>query len=198
MQGIAVLEALLILVIAVALLAVAVPWIYDSLQKSKDISETQAIRGQLEQCNDKLVETARTGTSNRCIFSSEKGAMTAFSDGIYYKITTQAEICSQQDWTEINKDKHIWQKCNVQDGTKQFQLKWSWPNDITIQGQNLDGEILRSNSYVADIKFNDSLDFRTLTLVVQFNFTEGQSGKIIEINRIGFDKEKAILKVEIK
>ncbi len=191
-------QAVLIFVIAVSLIALGVPWFLDTYEKSMEIGEIRTVKGQLEQCNEKLVETARTGTANQCLFSADKGEMTAESDGVYYSITTKADICDDHNWIEIDPEKHIWQKCKVVATTTNYNLKWSWPKNITIEGYNLDGEIDRNDVKIADIIFTSPVDFTTLTVLVEFEAVPGQAGKIIEINRISVQEEKVILRVIIK
>lgn len=199
MRGaVTVFQAVLIFAIAVSMIALGVPWFFDTYDKSRDIGEIQRVKNQLEQCNEKLVETARTGTANTCIFSTEKGEITAELDGIYYSITTRADVCDDHGWVEINPEKHIWQKCEIEITTRKYDLKWSWPKNITIEGYQLEGEIDREEKKIADIIFDSPVTFRTLTVLVEFESIPGQAGRIIEINRKSIEEEKVILRVNIK
>jgi hypothetical protein len=194
----AIIEYVLIFAIIIALAALGIPYALGTIQRSMELSEFQAIRNELSACNEKLVETARSGSANQCIFSVNKGLLTAQTDGIYYKLTSDLKICDAHAWTEIDEEKHIWQQCEVSDGTKTFWLKWYWPSEVTIEGQNFEGNITNEDKKIGDIKFDSPVMFMTLTVVVEFQFTPGQSGKIIEINRVGLTKDKAILSINIR
>ncbi|MFQ6056368.1 MAG: hypothetical protein ACE5J3_10360, partial [Methanosarcinales archaeon] len=139
---VSVLQVVLIFAIAVSLIILASPWVYSSLKKSFELSEFQTIRGQFELCNDKIVETARTGTKNSCVFSISKGILSIESDGIYYKLTSSAEICDEHDWVEINPDKHLWQSCFITDSMRTYQMKWSSPDEIIFQSSIGSGNII--------------------------------------------------------
>jgi hypothetical protein len=200
MRGaVSIFQAVLIFLIAVSAIGLALPWFYDNYDRSLDVGEIQTVLAQMKQCNDKLVETARTGTASTCIFSANRGDITADTDGIYYALTTRATVCDTHNWVNTNIEKHIWEKCKVFDvETTNYELKWSWPVNTSIEGYLLDGQIDRYDNKIADINFDSPLKFITLTVLVEFESTPGQTGKVVEITRKAVEEENVILKVNIK
>ena len=146
---VSVLQAVLIFAIAASLVILFLPVIFSFIQNSIDISESSSVRQQLELCNDKILETARTGTQSTCTFSIQsfgRGGISLKNDGIYYNLTSEAEICDQTDWVEITPEKHVWLKCDLQDSRKIYQLRWSSPNEIIFElGDRQTGSILEMN-----------------------------------------------------
>jgi len=138
--------AILILFIAISLSIIAVVWIIPEIERSMELSEFQIVRNQFYECNDKILETARIGSTNKCFFSANRGRLTVDTDGIYYKITTRTRVCDQHQWTEINKEKHIWQRCKVSDGERAFEMMWSFPLESEIQGWNFAGNKTKGDS----------------------------------------------------
>jgi len=96
-----------------------------SLQSSLDISEFETIKSQFEDCNRKILETARTGSINRCSFSAGRGEVVVGGDTILYKIVTNANICDESNWIKINGN--LWHMCTVYGGSRLYQLKWDSP-----------------------------------------------------------------------
>ncbi len=141
---------LLIFVIILAATGLSLPFISSSLGRSLDLSETNTITTQLGQCNDKIIDTARSGSSNRCFFSTDRGFMEAKTDGIYYKLTTSSNVCDTHDWTQINEDKHVWQKCTQGVKIWTYELRWAWYNNTAPlyefeAKQGLSGKTLEIN-----------------------------------------------------
>ncbi len=191
-------QAVLIFAIAVSLAAVAAPWAYKSVQKSLDVSEMKTIKDQMQLCNDKLVETARTGTSNKCTFSANRGKITAKIDGIYYNLASTADICDTHDWYNVNKDTHLESKCLVTQELRDYNMRWRWPKDVMMEGLGFTGEISKSGTPTDTITFEPEVSFITITVVVEFDYIEGQGGKEIEISRIALTEDKAKLNVVIR
>jgi len=123
MRGIVnvIISVVLIGIIVAALLFL----INTSLQSSLDTSEFETIKSQFEDCNRKIMETARTGSTNRCSLSAEKGEVVVGGDTILYKIVTNANICNESGWVKINEN--LWQICTVYGGSRLYQLKWDSP-----------------------------------------------------------------------
>ncbi|MCD6476956.1 MAG: hypothetical protein J7K26_02190 [Candidatus Aenigmarchaeota archaeon] len=194
-----IIQAVLIFAIATALAAFALPWAYNSLQKSLDIMEINKIKKEFEICNDKLIDTARTGTSNRCLFSVKRGGLVVEQDGIYYTIQSKSNICDEQAWTPINLEKHLWQRCDKDIKKKILKFKWYYPKDVTIQGTGFNGDIIvdQNENNAIDIKFDKNIDFITLTVVIEFEFTEGQQGNIVDISRLSITDEKTVLNIKV-
>jgi hypothetical protein len=105
------------------------------MENSLDISEFETVRNQFEDCNNKILETAKTGVTNSCSLFTEKGEIVVGGDTILYKIVTNANICDESDW--INIDENLWQMCTVYGGSKLYQLKWDSPE---ILFQSLSGK----------------------------------------------------------
>ncbi|MBU3905022.1 MAG: hypothetical protein KJ906_02660 [Nanoarchaeota archaeon] len=198
MKGaVTILQAVLIFAITLSMIVAAIPWLTTSIDNSLTMSEMGNIRDQMGLCNDKLVETARTGTSSKCLFSANRGTITAQGDGIYYALLSKGDICDNHDWAEVDKERHLESKCDVTYSTNNYNLRWRWPKDIDIQGSGFTGTIIKGSETKDNITFDSSLDFKTLTVVVNFEYIEGQVGKTLEISRNALLEDKAILGVNI-
>ncbi len=198
MKGaITVLQAVLIFAIGVSLVTVAIPWLSNTLERSLDIGEMSTIKDQMALCNDKLVETARTGTSNKCIFSSNRGSARAEKDGIYYRLITTAEICDEHSWGDVDKERHLESSCEVSSGVHTYELRWRWPSEVTMEGMSFAGNMYKEGGAKEDIDFDEQVTFRTITVIVEFDYTPGQAGKTFEISRLALQEDKAILSVNI-
>ena len=101
-----IIEAVFIVLIAISLIAIAFPFAVNTIRKTTDLSESTTVRNELEICNDKILETARTGVGNRCIFSVDKGTLIVDDDWIRYTIISQADICDQSDFTLLDEEKN--------------------------------------------------------------------------------------------
>lgn len=199
MKGaVTVFQAILIFAVAVSMAAIATPWAYATLQKSLDTSEMSTVRSQLGLCNDKLIDTARTGTSNKCTFSANRGKITAQTDGVYYTLISKAQMCDDHDWGEVDKDRHLESMCDSSYDVRTYTMRWRWPANVTMEGKEFSGAILKKEQTVNTITFDDSLTFRTVSVVVEFEYTPGQSGKTVEISRNSLSRDKAVLGVNIK
>ncbi len=196
MKGaVSILQAVLIFAITISLVAVAIPWVTTTIDASLDTSEMSNIRNQMALCNDKLVETARTGTSSKCLFSANRGTITAQEDGIYYTLLSKSDICDAHSWAEVDKERHLESKCDVTVANV-YNLRWRWPKDIQMRGSDFEGVIIKG-SETKNITFDDDLHFITISVVVRFEYDKGQSGKTIEISRNALLDDEAILGVNI-
>lgn len=198
--GVTVLQAVLIFGLVAMLAGIALPWASKSIERSMMISEIEQVKAEFELCNSKLIDTARTGTSNRCYFSAAKGSVSAQKEGLYYKIIGPSDICNRHKWFILNEEKHIWQRCSAAPGSRILELSWYYPTSLKIYGNDLTGNIIvdEDETSTREIVFADSTAvFRTLTVLVEFNFKEGQQGKSVIINRVGITEDKTILNVEI-
>ena len=199
MKGaVTVVQAVLIVMVVIALLAVLIPWVSTSLDQSSQISEIQTVNTQMGLCNEKLEETGRVGSSNTCIFSIRNGRMYAETDGIYYEVISDLDICDESEWSEIEPENHLWQRCEIVDQKTVYQAKWTWVNDTQIIGEGISGNVYRYENPISSITFNDTTTFRTLTVFIEFDFTPGQAGNIIQINRKSVEEDKITLSVDIK
>jgi len=199
MRGVVtVFEAVLLVAIGVSLLTIAIPFVYSSVINLFEVSEASNVRNQLELCNDKIIDTARTGSTNTCRFSISRGVLTAALDGIHYTLISNGNICDQHDWVNINVDKHVWQKCVVNGTQRTLEYRWAWISSITIEAQTLSGNITNKGVKISDINFLIPTDFTTLTLQAEFEYIPDQTGTIVEISRVSLTETKVILKVELK
>lgn len=107
-------------------------------QKTEDTQEFRNIKSQLETCNDKLLSSATSGSTSSCTFSANRGEISVEGDSIYYKIVTEAELCTDTDWTPLNVEKNIYQSCIISGSSRLFQMRW---NSRTILFQTIGGLI---------------------------------------------------------
>lgn len=189
-----ILQAVLIFGIAIGLLGAIIPFAYSAVQTSMEFSEIQTVKSDFAKCNDKIIETARTGLANKCLFNAERGKIRIEKDGIYYNLTGSKDICSSHSWTEIDAKRHVWQSCEASDDKRIFGLRWHYPTQVRIEGK-LEGNVT-SEEVLKPIKFNETIMFRTLTVVMEFESQLGAYGKFLEIARKVLTEEKAVLGVK--
>jgi len=188
--------AIIILFIVISLSIIAVVWIIPEIERSMELSEFQIIRNQFYECNNKILETARIGSTNKCFFSAGKGSLTVDTGGIHYKITTRTKICDQHQWVQINEEKHMWQRCEVSDGERTFEMMWSFPLESKIEGLNFAGNKLKDDPILmGTITFDSPLNF--ITYYIEFQSTSGESGNIVEVSRVDVRMDKIILKIRL-
>lgn len=133
-----ILEAILLLLIAAAFAYLAFPSAQDTIQGSQQQYFANVVRGELEKCNDKLLETSRTGSGNVCIFSQE---VTVDSSRISFIVSSESKLCDEHQLTLINTEKSIWQRCNVDD---MYTLETVWMSGfITFKVNGITGKELR-------------------------------------------------------
>ena len=125
-----VIQAIMILLVTVSLVALAFPWVSGSLDESIDIYEVGNIKTQFEACSDRILETARTGTVNRCIFNIERGTLVSSENSLTYRIASNAKICDPHPLIEIDERKHIWQNCSFSNGLNNFEMHWMFPSYV--------------------------------------------------------------------
>ena len=162
-----------------------------------DISEIDSIKPQFDDCNEKILETARTGTTNKCIFSIKRGIIEGKKEGIEYKLLSTAPICDQHNLVEIDERTHLWQACNVSAGNRIYSLLWYFPLQLKINGTGVGGNQMKGQAVAAQINFNNPIVFKTLTLYAGFEYTPGEAGDIIEINRVNITETNVTLKIKI-
>lgn len=200
MKGVSVvIQAVLIFGIIAVTAAAAFPWANNYIQRSMDLLEINKVKDEFSLCNDKLVETARTGTANKCYFTANRGNINAQEDGLYYRIISNANICDEHWWTNINPKAHLWQKCDRDISKKILEYKWYYPKDINITGQEFYGNIIVDEDAPPELQiyFDSEITFMTLSVIIEFDFTEGQSGNLLEIGRVSIDETKTVLNVKL-
>ena len=203
MKGVAV-TFMFIMIITVSLISILVGWTVMNTFSFFEANEINSVKKELANCNDKIIETARTGLTNKCIFPIDRGELRVSKDGLNYTIISSAAICDEHPLVLIDEEKHIWQQCYVSGKNRILQLFWMYPSEIEIEGQNLSGNVTTGNSNVGNINFNNPTSFRTLTLFIQFEI-QGQegvevvskTGKTIVISRVGLTAEEVTLSINV-
>ena len=59
---------MLIVIITALLTSILVVWAVMNTTGFFEVNEMNIVKDQFRDCNDKIIETARTGMSNKCIF----------------------------------------------------------------------------------------------------------------------------------
>ncbi len=193
-------QAVLITAVAFSLIFFAIPFAITSFSNAQDSSEAATIKQQFVRCGEKILETARTGSSNKCIYSINRGIIFGDVDGIHYKLTSSANLCSQSDWIQIDEENHVWQRCNVSRSQRTFETRWAFPSVLTVQMESLSGNFLRINTpdtISAPIIFNTPFNFTTLSLFANFIYTPGESGNDIQISRVSVTTDSVTLALKI-
>jgi len=198
MKGVStLLIAILLMVIVVSVMIIAMPWAGEKIQESTDITEVKSIKSQFDYCNDMIIETARTGSTNKCIFSVSKGRITGTREGINYGVVTSAKICDQQEWVQIDEKRHVWQNCDVSGSDRIFDMRWKFPSELEVQGQGMVGNQFRGDYFLGNINFGGPINFTTLTLYILFEYGEGEAGNIVEISRVDVNPYNITLSIKI-
>lgn len=183
-----VIQALLILAIAAGLAITVVPWIYHTINLSMDSAEMKSVKTDMIKCSDKILETARTGSGNKCILGISRGELQVKTDGIYYSLLSGGEICSTHDWALV--ERQVWQKCSQEGSQYNYQLKWFYPkNDAVL----LEGTVNKSSVSGYNIF---TLENRG-TLFVEFSTPESLKGNTIELTRYYASENTTVLSVNV-
>ncbi len=199
MRGVStVIVAVLLVAIGSVSAVAAYTWASPRISFSFDLSESDAVQRAFESCNDRIIETARTGSSSHCIIPTSRGELTAQSDGLYYTLSSSGRLCDQtSDWVSINAEKHVELLCNVQPGNAtMFNLRWRYPKLVSIYAVTLEGNLTR-DSDVTPVKFNTTSSFRTVSVFVYLVVTPGGGGQNIDLNRINITSENVTLGIRI-
>ncbi|MBN2202631.1 MAG: hypothetical protein JW700_00375 [Candidatus Aenigmarchaeota archaeon] len=190
-----ILQVILITGVSVAIVALAFPWALATINQSMDMVEVSFIKSQFDTCSDRILETARTGTNNKCFFNINRGELVGRSDGLSYAISSSSDLCDEHSFVQIDEKRHIWQRCSVDSGVTIYEMKWMFPVELEIQGSEVTGIIMEGETQTGDIYFASSLNFRTLTVFVNFDYNEGESGRIVDITRTTITEDDVTLKV---
>ena len=190
-------EFVLIALVVVAIIAFIYPWASKMMKEAFDAAEVSAMQNQFKDCNLKILETARTGTKNKCLFSISQGELTGTNLGIEYNLDTESPICEQHTLMIIDEESHIYQSCIVSGDYKNFKMVWRFPESVLVEGTGLQGTQMKGDSPVGTITFGDDVVFITLTLQVNFDYGEGGTGNTVELERKSIDSDKVELSVNI-
>lgn len=191
------LQAMFIMLLVVSLAAIALPWTIETIGLSMELAEFKSINSQFVDCNEKIIETARTGSTNKCIFTIKKGEITGKKEGIYYKLLSTSPLCDESPLVEIDSRNHIWQECGIYGKQRVYGLLWKFPSSINVTGSQIQGNKLVDETINATINFDPSITFDTLTLFINFQYQPGQTGSIVELSRIDVTQTNVTLKIKI-
>lgn len=135
MKGVAV-TFMLIMIITVLLISILVGWTVMNTTGFFELNEITAVKQEFVECNNKIFETARTGSSNKCIFPIERGNITGSISEISYQIISRYRICDKSPWVIIDPDNNIWQMCDISGRNSILRLKWNYTN-ISFQFEQM-------------------------------------------------------------
>ncbi len=185
-----ILQAVLVLAIIIAAASAGIPFAQKTLGSSVESSEMSYIRADFLKCSDKILDTARTGSGNKCILSASEGKISVRTDGLYYSLLSNNEICALQDWALIDVSKEVWQRCTASGNKKLYELKWFYPkNDVVL----LEGTVtLTSVSGTQNLNL-----YQKGALFIEFSSPKDLSGKVIELTRYSASENTTVLSVNI-
>lgn len=121
-----VLSLILIMTIVIFVTATTLGWAMMSMSGFFELTEINNVKDAMADCNDELLETARTGMPSRCVFSLGSGSIEGTTSEIYYTLTAGTRICDPSGWVSINPEKNIWQRCDVSGSQSMFSLRWNY------------------------------------------------------------------------
>ena len=192
-----ILQVILIVAIATALVALAFPWATKTINESMDTIEVSFIKSQFETCNEHILETARTGTANKCFFNINRGVIAGRPESLNYTIVSTTSVCDPSPLTEIDEKSHIWQECWEVDGLRVYEMMWMFPKELQISGSGVQGSKTKGSSPSTDIDFEPTVQFRTLSVYVNFDYTPGETGNVIEMSRVNITGDDVTLKIKL-
>jgi len=190
-----IIQTMFILLLLVILSSISFPWVIENIGIAMDLTEIKSIKSQFDECNDRILETARTGAANRCVFNIRRGEISGRQEGIYYKLISNAPICDVSPLVEIDPKTHIWQECNISGNQRVYGLLWKFPSSLNITGEGIQGNQMSGQTTVSNINFDETINFETLTLYINFQYQPGQIGNIIELNRVDITQTNITLRV---
>jgi len=198
MRGaVSIIEFMLIAAVVVSLTGWSFPWISRIINEALDAGEVSAIIPQFKGCSEKILETARTGTTNNCIFSISRGEIKGRKEGIEYSIVSPAPVCEPHPLALIDEERHIYQKCEVIGDSRVYRLIWMFPLEIEVEGEDVAGTQLIGETSLGDIIFPPEINFITITIFVEFDYVEGASGSSVQVSRKSLTDEKIEMGVKV-
>ncbi len=191
-------EFILMVVVVIVIIAFSLPWIGGTIDQSLDAGELASIKNQFKVCSNKILETARTGTTNKCIFSISRGKIEGRTEGLQYSLVSKAPICTPHLLTIIDEQSHIYQECAQTGETKVYKMLWMFPSQLKVEAENLLGSQIKGDTPIGSIDFGTgTIVFRTLTLLVEFDYSQDQIGTNVELTRISMSTDKVYIGVKI-
>ncbi len=164
MKGTAI-TLMLIMIIVVLLTAIIIVWAIMNAIGFFEMNEINAVKHEFGECNDKIIETARTGLSNRCIFSADRGRIIGTNDDIKYEIVSHIKVCDKSPWVLINPEKNLWQKCDISGRENIFGLKWN-SSYIKFQFEQIGVEVKGQTGRVVEMS-RKSMDENQINLLLR-------------------------------
>ncbi len=140
-----ILTFILILLVVISLTAVVVSWAMMNMTEFFEMTEVNKVKNEFVECNDKIIETARAGLSNRCMFSADNGKIIATNNEISYQLISGTKLCDSSPWVLINPEKNLWQRCDVSGRENTFGLKLNYTSikfqfepigNVEVRGQS--------------------------------------------------------------
>ena len=193
-----VLQSVMILLITVSLVSLTLPWAIETIGESMDMVEVGNIKTQFDACSDRILETARTGTTNKCFFNINRGEIIGRIEGISYNIVSAAMLCDPHPFTEIDERKHIFQECSTTGKYRNFVMTWTFPVELEVSGSGLSGTKSMGDSPAGSISFGSGdILFRTVSVYIAFEYTPGESGNIVELSRTAVTGDNVTLSVRM-
>jgi hypothetical protein len=175
-----------------------IPWVIETIGGSIDLMEVGNIKSQFDACNERILETVRTGTTNRCFFNVNRGAITGKQEGLSYQISSPVDICDPHGLIEIDPRKHIWQECTGADNQRVLEMLWMFPRELNVSGTGFQGSKISGSSPSGDIGFSETIIFRTISVYVVFEYPIGSTGSVIEMSRTAITNKNVTLTVEMR
>jgi hypothetical protein len=194
-----ILQVIIIVLIAVSLVALTFPWTARVINESMDTVEVSFIKSQFDTCSDRILETARTGASNKCFFNINRGALTGKAEGLDYTIASTTGICDSHPLTEIDERRHIWQSCSRVGGLSVYEMLWMFPQELEVEGTGVQGSKVEGETSSGSITIgnNGEIVFRTLSVYVGFDYTPGETGNVVDMSRVSITDEDVKLRIRL-
>jgi len=156
---------MLIMIVVVLLTAIIVAWAVMNAVGFLEMNEINALKHEFGECNDKIFETARTGLSNRCMFSVDRGQIIGTNYEIKYEIVSRVKVCDESPWVLINPEKNIWQKCEFSGRENIFSLKWN-SSSIKFQFEQIGVEVKGQTGRIVEMS-RKSMDENQINLLLK-------------------------------
>jgi hypothetical protein len=191
-----ILQSLLIMIVVLSMLSMAMPWSIKTIGESMDLTEVKTIKPQFDKCSEGIIETARTGSTNKCFFNINRGKLTGDIRGLDYKLISSANICDPHELIKIDEKRFIWQSCSISGGNRIFEMLWMFPKELNVTGVGVEGNKMKGESSLGSIDFDEKIEFKTLSLNINFQYQPGESGKIVEMSRVNITEQNVTIRVK--
>lgn len=183
-------QAVLVLAVMIAIVVGGVTFVQKTFKVSIQTAEISNARADFLKCSDKILDTARTGSGNKCILSVTEGKLSVKTDGLYYSLTGEGEICAVQDWALVETNRQVWQKCAASGDEKIYELKWFYPKNDVI--------LLEGSVNLTSVSGTRNFDlYQKGALFVEFDSPKELTGKVIELTRYSATENTTVLSINI-